>query len=136
MYMCVCIHTQTVCTVIAHVLSLKCKHFLSFACFLISLHKVFSTLCIHYFMETNFHIYTKSIVFFSYFYWNIVESLLYNKKVTQLYIYMYMYIYIYTHILLHVLFQYGLLQHVEYSSLCYSVGHCFLSILYIPVCIC
>ena len=30
----------------------------------------------------------------------------------------------------------GLSQDIEYSSLCYTVGPCCLSILYIPVCIC
>ena len=34
------------------------------------------------------------------------------------------------------LFHYGLLQDTEYSSLCYTVGPCCLSILYIIVCIC
>ena len=36
---------------------------------------------------------------------------------------------------IHILFQYGLSQDVEYSSLCYTVGPCCLSILYIIVCI-
>ena len=31
---------------------------------------------------------------------------------------------------------YGLLQDIEYSSLCYTVGPCYLSILLIVVCIC
>ena len=31
-------------------------------------------------------------------------------------------IHIYTHVLLHILFQYGLSQDIEYSSLCYAVG--------------
>ena len=53
------------------------------------------------------------------------------SKVIQLYIY----IYIYIHILFHILFHYGLLQDTEYSSLCYTVGPCCLSILYIVVCI-
>ena len=34
------------------------------------------------------------------------------------------------------LFSYRLLQNTEYSSLCYSVGPYYLSILYIVVCIC
>ena len=42
----------------------------------------------------------------------------------------------YTYILLHILFHYGLSQDIEYSSLCYTVGPCCLSILYIIVCIC
>ena len=36
----------------------------------------------------------------------------------------------------HILFHYGLSQEIEYSSLCYTVGTCFLSILCIMVCIC
>ena len=40
------------------------------------------------------------------------------------------------YILFHILFHYGLLQDIKYSSLCYTVGPCCLSILYIVVCIC
>ena len=40
------------------------------------------------------------------------------------------------YILFHILFHYGLSQDMEYSSLCYTVGPCCLSILYIPVFIC
>ena len=49
----------------------------------------------------------------------------------------YIYIYIYTHI--HTvldLFHYRLLQYIEYSSLCYTVGPYCLSVLYIIVYIC
>ena len=46
-------------------------------------------------------------------------------------------IYIHTHthtyILFHILFHYGLLQDIEYSSLCYTVGSCGLTILYTVV---
>ena len=41
-----------------------------------------------------------------------------------------------THVLFQILFDYRLLQDTEYSSLCYTVGPCSLSILYIVVCIC
>ena len=44
-------------------------------------------------------------------------------------------IYIYVYILFHILFHYGLLQDTEYSSLCYTVGPCCLSILNVIVCI-
>ena len=44
-------------------------------------------------------------------------------------------IYIHTHILFHIYFPYGLSQDIEYSSLCYIVRPCYLSIIYIPVCI-
>ena len=40
------------------------------------------------------------------------------------------------YILFHILFHYGLLQDIKYSSLCYTVGPCCLFILYIIVCIC
>ena len=39
------------------------------------------------------------------------------------------------YILFHILFHYGISQDIEYSSLCYTVGPCCLSILYIIVCI-
>ena len=39
-------------------------------------------------------------------------------------------------ILFQILFPYRLLQNIEYSPLCYTVGPCFLSILYTVVCIC
>ena len=44
--------------------------------------------------------------------------------------------YTYTYILFQILFHYRLLQDIEYRSLCYIVGPCCLSILYIQVCIC
>ena len=34
------------------------------------------------------------------------------------------------------LFHYVLLQDIEYSALCYAVGPCYLSILYMVVCVC
>ena len=42
-------------------------------------------------------------------------------------------IYVYIHILFRILFHYGLSQHIEYSSLCYTVGLCCLSILHMIV---
>ena len=47
----------------------------------------------------------------------------------------YTYIYIYIYIIFQILFHYRLLQDTEYSCLCYTVGPCWLSILYIVVCI-
>ena len=41
-----------------------------------------------------------------------------------------------THIHTYILFHYRLLQDIEYSSLCYTVGPYWLFILYIVVCIC
>ena len=60
------------------------------------------------------------------------------SKVIHLHIYMcvciYIFRYTHTHIyfLFQILFHYGLLQDIEYTSLCYTVGPC-LSILYIVV---
>ena len=45
-------------------------------------------------------------------------------------------IHIYIYILFHSLFHYGLLQNIEYSSLCYILRHWYLSALYVIVCIC
>ena len=39
-------------------------------------------------------------------------------------------------ILFQILSPYGLLQNVEWSSLCYTVSHCWLSVLYVVVCVC
>ena len=50
------------------------------------------------------------------------------SKVIQLYIYIY--------IFFQILFHYRFLQDTEYSSLCYTVGPCCLSILWIVVCVC
>ena len=44
-------------------------------------------------------------------------------------------IYVYISILFPILFPYRLLQNIECSSLCYTVGPCWFSILYIVVCI-
>ena len=45
-------------------------------------------------------------------------------------------IHICLYILFQILFHYRLLQDIDYSSLCYTVGPCCLPILYIVVCIC
>ena len=42
----------------------------------------------------------------------------------------------YIYIFFHIPFPYRSLQNIEYSSLCCTVGPCWLSILYIVVCIC
>ena len=57
----------------------------------------------------------------------LCPSLLYSK-VTQFYTY--------RHSFFNILFHYGLSQEIGYSSLCYTVGPCCLSILYIKVYIC
>ena len=73
------------------------------------------------------------------FYWYIINSGVLVSDVQQsdwvlhLCLYVSIYIYIYTHkyiyVLLHILFHYPLLQAIEYSFLCYTVGLCFLSVL-------
>ena len=46
------------------------------------------------------------------------------------------FIHMHVFILSQVLFSFRLLQNIEQSSLCYTVGPCWLSILNIAVCIC
>ena len=43
---------------------------------------------------------------------------------------------VHIYILFHILFDYGLSQDIEYSSLGYTVGPCCLSVLCILVCVC
>ena len=50
-----------------------------------------------------------------------------------IYPYLYLYLHLHLYILFQILFPYRLLQNIEYSSLCYTVGPCWLSILYIVV---
>ena len=57
------------------------------------------------------------------------------KWFSYIYIIYIKYICTYTHIVFHILFLYGLSQDIEYCSLCYTVGLCCPSILYIIVCI-
>ena len=45
-------------------------------------------------------------------------------------------LHIHVSILFQIPFPFRLLQNIEQSSLCYTVGPCWLSILYIVVCIC
>ena len=59
------------------------------------------------------------------------------SKHSNIYIFMCIYIYIHTHThLKNVLFHYGSSKNTEYSSLCYTKGPCFLSILYINIIVC
>ena len=55
---------------------------------------------------------------------------------SAIYIYMHIIYIIYIFVLFQILFHYRLLQDIEYSCLCYIVGPCCLSILYMVVCIC
>ena len=63
------------------------------------------------------------LILFFYFYWSVVDleccvNFAVQKSDSDIYI----------------LFHYGLSQDIQYSSLCYTVGPCCLSILYIIVC--
>ena len=79
-------------------------------------------------IDAFFFLYTNFILFLTCSWFKMLcQSLLYSK-VVQLYIYIY--------ILFYVLFHCGLSQDIEYSSLCYIVGPCCLSIPYVIVCIC
>ena len=79
---------------------------------------------------------------FLFFYWNIVDlqccvGFRYTAKwFSFIYIYIYIYIFRYIYILFQILFPYRLLQNIEYSYLCYTVGPCWLSISCIVLCIC
>ena len=56
-------------------------------------------------------------------------------KVIHMYVsYVYM-IHIYSFSYIYILFHYGLSQDTQYSSLCYTVGPCCSSVLYLTVCI-
>ena len=70
--------------------------------------------------------------FFSFFNWSLVDiqccvSFRCTAKWFSYNIYMYIF---------QILFPYRLLQNIDYSSLCSRVGPCWLSILYIVVCMC
>ena len=100
----------------------------------------------------NLAIWLFGIVFNGYwtlFYWSIVnlQCCVSFKYIVKWFIYTYIYIglakkfvriflYDVLYILIQILFHYGLWQDSGYSSLCYTVGHCCLTILYIVVGIC
>ena len=69
------------------------------------------------------------------FYWNIVDlqCCVSFRCSFKWFSCTYMYKYIYSSF--YILFHYRLLQNIEYRSLCYTVSPCWLSILYIVVCI-
>ena len=73
----------------------------------------------------------KSLVFFSN--WSIVDLQCFVNFCCTAVIQLYIYIYI--HIIFYILFHYGLSQDTKYSSLCYTVGPCCLTILYVIICI-
>ena len=66
-------------------------------------------------------------------YSKVIQLYTHTHTHTHIYIYIYMHIYIY---ILFDSFPYRLLQATECTSLCYIVGPCCSSILYIVVCIC
>ena len=60
----------------------------------------------------------------------LVSGVEHSDSVIHTYINIYIYIYIY---FIQILFSFRLLQNIEYSALYYTVGPCWLSILYIVV---
>ena len=61
------------------------------------------------------------------------------RYTAKLFIYIFifhLYVYIYIYSFFYILFHYSLLQDIEYSSLCYTVGSCCLPVLYIVMYIC
>ena len=74
--------------------------------------------------------------FFSYFCWSIVDlQYCFSFSCTAKW-FSYTYIYVHIYILFSIFFHYSLLEDIDYSSLCYTVNPCCLSILYMVVCIC
>ena len=78
------------------------------------------------------------IIYLFIFNWSIVDLQCYVtfRCTAQWFSFTYIYIYIYKiyiyiiYIYIQILFPYKLLQNIEHSSLCYTVGPCWLSILY------
>ena len=81
----------------------------------------------------NHYTTTKEVLIY-FFNWSIVnlQFCLSFKCTTKWFNYIYMYVYIFFQILFH----YKLLQDIQYSSLCYTVGPCCLPVFYIVVCTC
>jgi len=73
--------------------------------------------------------------FLTYSWFKMCWFLLYSK-VIQLYIHIYMYVCVCIYIYINTHFYFGLSQHIEYSSLCNTVGPCCLFIPYILSWIC
>ena len=67
-------------------------------------------------------------------FWYVIKWFVYMY--VCIYVYMSIHIYIYVVFNSFKIFHYGLLHNFEYSSLCYKIGLCCLSILYVIVCIC
>ena len=73
----------------------------------------------------------ETYLFLNLFYWSIFDL----QCCVNFYCTAKWFSYTHIYILFHILFYYSLSQDIEYSSLCWTVGHCCLSILYIIVCI-
>ena len=65
----------------------------------------------------------------------LVSAVQQSDSVIHLHTCVYIYIYIYTHTFSYSFPLWFIIQYFEYSSMCYTVGPCCLSILYIIVCI-
>ena len=78
--------------------------------------------------ELTIHLFFNLIFSLKYSWCTVLLQSLLHSKVTHLYTY--------THSFsLYIISHYGLSQDIEYSSVCYIVGHCCLSILFIIACI-
>ena len=82
-----------------------------------------------------FFFFKSSFYFILEYTWFIMCSLQVYSKVIQLCIYMHLFFF-YASILFQMLFPFRLSQNTVHSSLCYTGGPCWLSILYIVVSIC
>ena len=108
---------------------------------LVLLKKIFNSFTFIQFLKVTFYLqllqntgYILCVVQCIFFFnWNIVDlqCCIGFRCTAQWFSYTYIYIYFFQ-----ILFPYRLLQNIEYSSLCYTVGPCWLSILYIVGCIC
>ena len=58
------------------------------------------------------------------------------RKPIYISIYIEMFLSRYIHVPFQILFPFRLLQNIEYTFLCYTIGPCWLATLYIVVCIC
>ena len=85
-----------------------------------------------YFLDFLFASLSTHSLFLNLFYWSMVDLQCFVNFCCEAQWFSYTYI----SILFHIPFCYGLLHDTDYSSLCYTIGPCYLFILYIVVCTC